>query len=156
MPGRMIRVAVIGIGNPLMGDDGAGVAVLDLLAKKVPKGVELLDLGTGGMNLLHKLEGLDLAIIVDAVDFGGKPGQIKIFEPDDVDTSKELGVSLHDADILKIIQLAKEMGKCPEKIFIAAIQPASVSPAMELSSGIKKKLPMLADEILKLLKKIND
>jgi hydrogenase maturation protease len=153
MPGRMRKAAVIGIGNHLMGDDGAGVAVLDLLAKKVHRGVEILDLGTGGMALLHKLEGLDLAIIVDAADFGGKPGEISIFEPDDVDTTKAIGVSLHDADILKIIQLAKEMGKCPDKIFIAAIQPASVSPTMEISPAVKKKLPELADEILKLLKK---
>ena len=153
MPGRMRRVSVIGIGNPLMGDDGAGVAVLDLLAKKVPRGVELLDLGTGGMTLLHKLEGLDLAIIVDAVDYGGRPGEIRIFEPDDVDTTKAVGVSLHDADILKIIRLAKEMGKCPERLFIAAIQPASVSLTMELSPAVKKKLPALANEILKILKK---
>jgi len=71
-------MAVIGIGNPLMRDDGAGLSVIDLLSRE-PKNVAIVDAGTGGMMLLHILPDLDVAVIVDAVDFGGKPGEIRTF-----------------------------------------------------------------------------
>ena len=142
------RVAVIGIGNILMGDDGAGVKVLDLL----PDSVNKIELATGGMTLLHKLENLDMVVIVDAVDFEGKPGEVKIFRPDEVESIKTLGYSLHDIDILKVLEIAKKMGQLPEKVFIVAIQPVNVEFSEELSSEVQASLPELASQVMKLIK----
>ena len=133
-------MAVIGIGNTTMGDDGAGVKVLDLL----PDIVNKIDLATGGMTLLHKLEGLDTAIIVDAVDFGGMPGEIQIFIPEQVESIKTLGYSLHDIDILKVLDLAKKIGQLPKNVFIAAIQPERLSYSEELSPKVAKAMPRMA------------
>ena len=136
--------AVIGIGNILMGDDGAGVRVLELLPERVPK----IDLATGGMRLLHKLEGLNTAIIVDAVDFGGEPGEVTVFLPETVKSLKATGYSLHDVDILKVLELAKELEKSPRNIFIVAIQPANVGYQEGLSPEVQAALPKLASEIM--------
>jgi hydrogenase maturation protease len=144
------RNAVIGIGNVLMADDGAGVRVLDLLLP-LPKNVAIIELATGGMSLLHKLEGLDTAIIVDAVDFGGKPGEVRVFRPEEVKSIKTVGYSLHDLDILKVLELAKQMGTLPKRVFIAAIQPASLEMDEGLSPEVEKALPELARKILSLL-----
>ncbi|MDO9537239.1 MAG: hydrogenase maturation protease, partial [Thermoplasmata archaeon] len=126
------RVAVIGIGNILMSDDGAGVRVLDLL-QSLPPGVSIIELATGGMTLLHQFDGLDMVIIVDAVDFDGKPGEVRVFKPEDVTSIKTVGYSLHDLDILKVLELAEKLGTLPKEVFIAAIQPASLEMSEFLS-----------------------
>ena len=146
----MKRVAVIGIGNVLMSDDGAGVRVLELLHGRLPENVTFIELATGGMTLLHELEGLEVAIICDAVDFGGQPGEVRVFRPDEVESIKTLGYSLHDIDILKVLELAKRMGQLPEKVFIAAIQPVNLSFSETLSPEIEASLPELASRILEI------
>ena len=145
----IMRLAVIGIGNTTMGDDGAGVKVLDIL----PDDINKIDLATGGMTLLHKLENLDMAIICDAVDFGGQPGEIRVFRPEDVDSIKTLGYSLHDIDILKVLDLAKKLGQLPETVYIAAIQPVSMSFSEGFSPEVEASLPELASKIMELIHK---
>ena len=141
------RVAVIGIGNILMGDDGAGVKVLNLL----PDNVNKIELATGGMTLLHELEGLDKAIICDAVDFDGQPGEVRVFRPEEVDSIKTLGYSLHDIDILKVLELAEKLGQLPEVVFIAAIQPVNISFSEEFSPEVEANLSELASKIMELI-----
>jgi hydrogenase maturation protease len=144
------RAAVIGIGNVLMGDDGAGVRVLELLSP-LPKDVTVIELATGGMALLHKFDGLDRAVIADAVDFRGSPGEVRIFRPDEVKSVKTVGYSLHDLDILKVLELAESMGTLPKQVFIAAIQPACLEMGEGLSPEVEKALPELASQIIALL-----
>ena len=144
------RVAVIGIGNILMGDDGAGVKVLNLL----PDSVSKIELATGGMTLLHKLENLDMAILCDAVDFDGQPGEVRVFRPEEVDSIKTLGYSLHDIDILKVLELAKKMGQLPETVFIAAIQPVNLEFSEVLSPEVEANLPELASKIMNLIENV--
>jgi len=146
----MSRTVIFGIGNTLMADDGAGVQALELLTG-IPDNVDLVEMATGGMTLLHNFEGVDKAIIVDAVDFGGKPGEVRIFTPDEVNTIKTVGYSLHDLDILKVLELAKQMGTLPREVFIAAIQPGSLEMGEGLSPEVERALPELARNILSLL-----
>jgi len=142
------RIGVIGIGNPLMGDDGAGIAVLDILKEYgLPSGAELIELGTGGLSLLHKIEGFNRVVLADAVDFGGEPGEVQLFLPEEVDTIKTVGYSLHDVDILRVIELAKQLEKCPETIVIAAIQPVSLKHSTDLSPQVKANIDVLANKI---------
>ena len=145
-----MKVAIIGIGNTLMSDDGAGVRVLELLTD-IPDNVELVELATGGMTLLHELDGLDRAIIIDAVDFGGKPGEVRVFTPDDVTSIKTVGYSLHDLDILKVLDLARTMGTLPREVFIVAVQPGSLEMGEGLSSEVEGALGELARRIVELL-----
>jgi len=146
----MTRTVIFGIGNTLMADDGAGVRVLGLLTD-VPDNVELVEMATGGMTLLHNFEGVDRAIIIDAVDFGGKPGEVRIFKPEDVSSIKTVGYSLHDLDILKVLDLAKRMGALPKEVFIAAIQPGSLEMGEGLSPEVEGALGELARRIRSLL-----
>ena len=70
------RVVVIGLGNPIMGDDGLGLAVLGYLqtAYGFRPEVELVDGGTWGMNLLPVIEDATELILIDAIDAGEPPG----------------------------------------------------------------------------------
>ncbi len=139
--------AIIGIGNTLMSDDGAGVRVLEHL-DDLPEHVSIVELATGGMTLLHHLEHYEKMIIADAVDFGGKPGEIRVFRPDEVTSIKTTGYSLHDLDILMVLKLAKKLGTLPESVVIAAIQPGSLEMKEGLTPQVEEALPELARRIL--------
>ena len=133
-----------------MGDDGAGVAVLELL--DIPDDVKVIELGTGGINLVHEIANFDSVIIIDAADFGGQPGDIRVFSPDDVRSLKTVGYSLHDWDLFTSIEISKRIGECPEYIRIVAIQPECLDPIEGLSDVVKNKLPELADTVLQILR----
>jgi len=76
--GTTEAILVLGIGNLVMGDDGAGVRVVQELQKRYvfPPHVEVMDGGTLGLDLLPKLEGIGRLLMVDAVETGGEPGTL--------------------------------------------------------------------------------
>ena len=156
MGAAKVRIGVIGAGNTLMGDDGVGIAVLELLRGKLPEKVELVDLGTAGLSLLHILAKLDIAIIVDAVDFGGSPGESRIMTPEEVRSTKKVGLSTHDCDLLGVIELSRGLGECPGAIVILAIQPYKVGPSTELSRPIRDELYNFVGRIVKMVRDMAD
>ena len=133
----------------MMADDGAGIAVLELLAeKKVPGGVDVIDAGTGGMSLLHVLADFDFVVIADAVDMGMRPGTVRSFSPDDVVSVKELRrISLHEGDVFEILIVARRLGQCPDNVVICAIQPKRVEPGIGLSPPVREGLRRLSSAI---------
>ena len=75
-------VRIIGIGNPLRGDDGVGVVVAECLQQRnLPGGVEVLDGGLGGLTLIDYFEDVARVILVDAADVGAAPGSIEVIDP---------------------------------------------------------------------------
>ena len=148
------KAAIIGIGNILMSDDGAGIAVLDIIRKK-DTGVQIVELATGGINLVHELVKYDSVIIIDAGNFGGQPGDIQVFKPEEVKSLKTVGYSLHDWDLFTSIELSKKMGEAPDIILIVAIQPKSLEPVEGLSEIVSNKIPELAETVINELEKIN-
>ncbi len=134
---------VIGLGNLLLSDEGIGIHLIRKLSEHQDKfpSVEFIDAGTGGMNVLHLIANRKKAVIIDCVKMGKKPGTIKRFEPTDVQTTKKMmHFSLHEADILRIIELSRQLGECPDKIVIFGIEPESLElgqkPSKTLSDGI--------------------
>jgi len=143
----MKRIGVIGIGNPLRKDDGIGIVLLEKLIEKkdeLPDNIEFIDGGTGGMNILHLLGHFDIAIILDAVNFDGHHGESKLFTLDEVQSQKiSLGMSTHESDLFKVIQLSKELKECPDELFIFGIQPKDISFGSNLSSELQHNIKPL-------------
>ncbi len=77
----LTRVCVIGLGNVLMGDDGFGPLAVERFRCEYECGpnVEILDLGTPGLDLAPYLYGTDLVVIADAVQADEKPGTLSIY-----------------------------------------------------------------------------
>ncbi len=142
------KIGVIGIGNSLKADDGAGLAVIESLQGQLPPGVKLIELGTGGINLVHELARLDHAIIIDAGDFNGKPGEIRKFKPDEVKSLRSRSYSLHDWDMFNSIIISQKMGECPRKISIIAIQPEDISFREGFSKTVQEKIPVIARMVI--------
>ena len=130
---------VIGLGNLLLSDEGIGIHLIRKLSEHQNEfpSVEFIDAGTGGMNVLHLIANRKKAVIIDCVKMGKNPGTIKRFGPADVQTTKKMThFSLHEADILKIINLSGQLGECPDKIVIFGIEPES----LELGQNLSKTL----------------
>lgn len=143
-------VVVLGLGNPLMGDEGIGVSLVERLANLAADypSVDFLDAGTGGLSVLHDIEGRRKAIFIDCAFMDEEPGVIRRFTPEEVRTRKVLAhQSLHEADLIQIIEIARQLGQAPEEIVIFGIQPQRV----ELVQGLSPTLMERTDEYLSLV-----
>lgn len=147
---------VIGLGNTLMSDEGVGVRVVQRLsdfASDFPM-VDFVDAGTGGVSILHLIRGKDKAVFIDCARMGEKAGGIRKFMPKELKSTKVLvHQSLHEGDLIKIIDMAKQLGQCPAEIIIFGIEPQVVKPGRELSRTLADRLDeyvtMVRKELLK-------
>ena len=132
-----------GLGNPLMQDEGVGVRVLNALwneAERFPR-VEFEDLGAGGLSLLHAARRYDTLIVIDCARMGEEPGTLRRFEPDEVSTTKEMsGRSVHEADILQVLELARLTEDAPRQVVVFGIEPETVAFGEGLSPALQEKL----------------
>ena len=143
---------VIGLGNILLSDEGIGVHIVRRLLSQQDKFplVDFIEAGSAGMNLLHILANRKKAVIIDCAKMGEKPGTMRRFSPNDVQSVKKLGqFSLHEADILQVINLSKQLGECPKEIVFFGIEPESPEPDQELSQTLSANLDSYATEIRK-------
>src|SRR5678816_3693351 len=99
------RTLVLGLGNPLMGDDGAGVAALERLRDEweIPPEVELVDGGTWGMNLLPMIEASRHLILIDAIRSGADPGDLVVLERAELPRYFSLKISPHQIDLREVL-----------------------------------------------------
>ena len=144
------RTAVIGLGNYLLADEGTGMHAVEILRKrKYSRGVDFVDAGTPGMNLLHQFEQRERVIFIDAGECGLKPGKYARFKPEEVMSLKKAkNYSLHEFDLISFIEKADEMGKIHKKdIIIYCMQAAEIKISQVLSPEVEKGLPGLVDAI---------
>jgi hydrogenase maturation protease len=144
-------IGIIGIGNPLRKDDGIGLTLLEYMknhADHYPSNVFFVDGGTGGMNLLHLFNRYNVIILLDAVDFRGKPGDTRFFSFDDICSQKQIStVSTHNTDVFQIIRLGQTLDECPNKIFVFGVQPEDVSYGEGLSKSIQLQIESIFSQI---------
>jgi hydrogenase maturation protease len=136
------NTVVLGLGNPLMADEGIGGFLIEkfLTCRDDFPDIEFIDAGTGGMSLLHLIADRKKAVIIDCAYMHTPAGTIKRFTPDQVESVKKLAhQSLHEADILKIIDIAKQLGTCPPKIVIFGIEPETIAAEQKLSETLLVK-----------------
>ncbi len=102
--------------------------------------VDFLDAGTGGLSVLHHIEGRRKAIFIDCAFMDEEPGTIRRFTPEEVRSTKVLAhQSLHEADLLRIIEMARQLGQAPDEIVIFGIQPQRVELGMGLSPTLMEQ-----------------
>jgi hydrogenase maturation protease len=141
---------VLGLGNPLMADEGIGVYLVQRLSRVAEQhpDVEFIDAGTGGMSVLHWIEGRRKAILVDCAFMGAAPGTIRRFTPEEVRSAKTLAhQSLHEGDLLRILALAEQLGQRPEEVVIFGIEPETVELGQGLSDTLVEKVEQYLLEI---------
>ena len=149
----MTKSMVLGLGNLVHADDGAGVHAIQALSSdpRVPPGVVLLDGGTQGLSLLHHISGVLRLLVIDAIDAGAPAGTVLVFE------GKALRglpgrASVHSLGFADMMIALELLGETPPEVVVIGVQPASVEWGAELTEPVAKALPRLIDNVLSLLK----
>jgi hydrogenase maturation protease len=146
---------VLGIGNSLMGDDGAGILAIEMLAgAELPSSVAVEEAGLPGWGLAAWFEGKTRVILVDAVQMGLAPGSWRRFRPDDIQVIMESNaLSLHQNDLACGLALSEALGLLPDELLLYGIEPADTSPGAGLSAEVRASLPEVVNSILHDLEK---
>lgn len=133
------RILVMGVGNPLMKDEGVGPRVVEILmgAFTFPGNVEVVDCGTMGYTILDVIRDADHLIIIDAFNGDLEPGAIVRLEPDDFAPNQVMH-SLHDMRLVDVLQAAELVGIKPETECIG-VQVRDIAPE-EFSIGLTDEL----------------
>jgi len=152
------KILIAGIGDLLRSDDGFGPRVVNKLENmSLPKNVVVKDYGTSGLDLIFDLENYDEVIFVDAIDFEGKAGEIKVIEPkprkiNQKEVVRVINFSLHEIDLEKIIELASSLNILPKRIMIIGCKPKDLSFGLKLSEEVEKAIDRTIEIILEKIK----
>ncbi len=139
---------VLGLGNPLMGDDGLGLRALARLRQEwAVEGVELVDGGTWGMNLLPLIEDAGRVLLLDAIDVGAAAGTLVELERDQIPRLFARKLSPHEVDLREVLALAELRGTMPETVALG-IQPRDVELSTELTPEVAAQMDALLERVV--------
>ena len=152
-------VLVLGIGNILLTDEGVGVHVVKALqaeaarpgGEQLPEGVEIVDGGTFGADLIDLVAHRPRVIVIDAVQATGTPGTILKFGSEDMATKTSVSMSLHEVGLLETLLMAKHLGCPPGEVVVFGIIPGSLEPGLDLTppvaAAVPKVIAMIREEL---------
>jgi hydrogenase 3 maturation protease len=141
------QIVFVGVGNRMLGDDGVGPALLDLLIGNVSHAV---DTGVTPEEYTGVIRRLNPSVIVflDAADFGAEPGQMKIIMAEEV---SKVRISIHKISLEILMEYLKS--ETGADVFIIGIQPAEISHSSTLSPSASQGVRECAEVIISLLNK---
>ncbi len=145
---------LLGIGNTLLGDEGAGIHALNLLQERlgdVP-GVVYVDGGTLSFTLAHYIEDCDNMIVFDAAELKAEAGTVRTLEGSDMDAF--IGAakrSAHEVGLMDLFDIARLTDSLPTQRALIGIQPEFMDWSMAPSAPVKQALSTAADEAIRLL-----
>jgi len=151
----MIKTVIVGMGNPLLCDDGVGIRAVRALERVVGnrRDVDLLELYTGGIRLMEEMAGYSRAFVVDAMVTGRhEPGTVIPFSLADFITTRRT-VSTHDTDFRLSLEMARFLGlPIPDDIRLWGVEAADVeSFSEELTGPVEAAIPTIMEKILESL-----
>ena len=146
---RKMTVTLIGLGNILMRDEGVGIQALQALKDRyeLPPGLEVVDGGTSGLDLLPYIEGRDRVLFVDAVNFRQEPGYIGILENQEIPALFGPKGSLHHLGLMDVLAAAQLLGTAPRDVCLIGIQPQTIELGLDLSELLREKMELLLARI---------
>ena len=144
------EILILGVGNLILSDEGVGLRVLQSLEAqyRLPAGVQTLDGGTLGLDLLYYLEGVQNLLIVDAVEMGAEPGTLLRMEGEEVPSFLSVKMSPHQIGISDMLFAAKLKGIDPPNIVLWGIQPGWLEIGLELSPAVAAQVSVLVEKLV--------
>jgi len=133
------RVCIVGVGNRMRGDDGAGPLVVDRVAGRLA--ADCLDAGVAPENYLEKIAAVrpETVLLVDAADFGGRPGDIRVFN------AESLGPGSLSTHAVSLGMTAAYLrARASAQTVLIGIQPASASFGDAVSDEVAEAIEKVA------------
>jgi hydrogenase maturation protease len=142
------RTLVVGLGTPLMADDGLGLAALERLRDEweVPADVTLVDGGTWGMMLLPLIEEAEELLLLDAVRASREPGTVIRLEREELPRYFSHKISPHQIDLREVLAVAELRDRLPERIVVIGVEPELV----EMRHGLSPLVGVQVGEVVRL------
>jgi hydrogenase maturation protease len=150
-PSRLTKTLVVGLGNPILGDDGIGWCVAESVRARVPE-VEVDCQALGGLSLMERLVGYDRVIIIDAIQTqDGQIGDVTCFPLQALpDLSTGHSTAIHDTSLQTALKLGKAMGaKLPQEVIVVAVEAERVYDfSEELSPAVAQSIPEATQAVI--------
>ncbi len=148
---------VLGLGNPLLGDDGVGWRVAEKCAERIAgmPNVEVDCFARGGLSLMERLIGYDRAILIDAINTGGKPtGTVACLRLEELQNPNAGHLaSAHDATLQTALEMGRALGaQLPRAVMVVAVEAENVYDfSEELSPLVAAAVPRAVELVMTLL-----
>jgi hydrogenase maturation protease len=148
-----VKLLILGIGNPILGDDGVGFHVAQELARLITDdAIDIEDASTSGLNLLDIIMGYDKVVIIDAIKTeGGEPGEIYRLRPEAFIKSVHLATSMHDLNLPTVLEVGNKLmpEEMPREIVIFAIEVEEIEKfTEEMTAKVKEAVPKVVKLVL--------
>lgn len=148
-----MSILVLGLGNILLQDEGAGVRLVERLAKRyeLPSEVEVLDGGTSGMELIHTIADRDALVVCDAVRSDAPPGTVMRIAGEKLPAFFGTKLSPHQLGLSDMLATLTLLERVPPSVSLIGIVPQDLDLGLELSpriaSALDEALALLVSEI---------
>jgi len=146
-----MKTLVLGLGNPILSDDGIGIQIARALEGKFDQQeVTVEETSLAGLNLLDLLVNYDRAIIIDAIQtVGGEVGQIYRLEPSAFDATRHTATP-HDVNFATALELGNRLGlELPQEIVIFAIEVENVTSFSErCTHKVEQTIPIVTNMVI--------
>lgn len=141
------RVVVLGIGNTILSDEGVGVHAALALADRydLPEGVEVIDGGTAGMELLEPLADADLVVVLDAVRARRPAGSLVCLTGREVPVFFRSKLSPHQVSICDVLASLEFAGQAPADLVLIGAEPLRLDLGLELTPELAAVVPAMVD-----------
>jgi hydrogenase maturation protease len=141
---------IVGLGNLLCADDGAGVRAAARLARDhyLPAGVRVLDGGTLGLQLLGELADAETVLLVDAVRADAPPGTLVVLDGDEVAAAVRDRLSVHQVGVADLLGGLELIGRAPRHLRLVGVVPHSLELSVECSPEVERALPALVERVV--------
>lgn len=136
-------IIVLGLGNPLMGDDGVGLVALERMRNNLELGprVQFEDGGTLGLSLLPIIEDCGALLVLDAVRMGGMPGTIVKLDALDIPMYLSLKTSPHQTGFREALALARMRGTLPDRLCVVGVEVEHMEFGAAMSPQVAAAIP---------------
>ena len=142
-------VLVVGLGNRHRGDDGVGLEVARRLKGMAPGNCCVIEIEGDPLGVLDKWDGVDVAVVIDAVASGAAPGFLHRFEASTRPLPRGLaGASTHAIGLRELIDLGRALGKVPGKMIVLGIEGRDFSMGIGLSPGCLASIGPATEAVL--------
>lgn len=144
------KIIIIGFGNKYRSDDGIGIKVIEELKKlDFFKGIEIVDGGTSGTDLIFLAKEYRKILLIDAVDTGKDTDEVICIKADNIEEFIKKGyksLSLHDLNLADILKLVRAL-KIDSDITIIGVRPKNIDFGERLSPEVERKIPQIISRI---------
>ena len=149
------KTLILGIGNSLLQDEGAGVHAIRLLAGLAAQrdDIELMDGGTLSFSLAGAIEDAERLIVIDAAQYDGAPGTTRVFVGEQMDAfiCSNRKCSVHEVSLIDLLMIARLAEQLPRKRALIGIQPQTIAWGDTPTPYVAAAIQLACDQALQLV-----